>query len=240
MKLDLLFIAAHPDDVELGAAGTILKHKALGKKVGIVDLTRGELGTRGTAEIRDTEAAEAARILDLDVRENIAIRDGFFKNDEEHQLKVIEIIRKYQPEIIITNAYHDRHPDHGRACDLVTDSCFLAGLPKVVTSLNGENQTAHRPRLLLHFIQDTYIKPDIVIDITPYQDKKIEAIKAYKTQFFVEGVELNDPQTYISNPNFLEVIIGRSREFGKSIQVPFAEGFLSKKILGVNSLFDLK
>ena len=240
MKLDLLFIAAHPDDVELGAAGTILKHKALGKKVGIVDLTRGELGTRGTAEIRDKEAEDAAHILDLDVRENIAIRDGFFKNDEEHQLKVIAAIRKYQPEIIITNAYHDRHPDHGRACDLVTESCFLAGLPKINTTLNGANQLAHRPRLLLHFIQDTYIKPDIVIDITPYQDKKIEAIKAYKTQFFVEGVTLNDPQTYISNPNFLEVIIARSREFGKAIQVPFAEGFLSKKILGVDHLFDLK
>jgi len=240
MKLDLLFIAAHPDDVELGAAGTILKHKALGKKVGIVDLTRGELGTRGTADIRDQEAEVAANILGLDVRENIAIRDGFFRNDEEHQLKVIEIIRKYQPEIIITNAYHDRHPDHGRACDLVTESCFLAGLPKIITQLNGENQQAHRPRLLLHFIQDTYIKPDIVIDITPYQDKKIEAIKAYKTQFFVEGINLNEPQTYISNPNFLEVIIARSREFGKSIQVPFAEGFLSKKILGVDNLFDLK
>lgn len=240
MKLDLLFIAAHPDDVELGAAGTILKHKALGKKIGIVDLTRGELGTRGSAEIRDEEATVAADVLGIDVRENIAIRDGFFKNDEEHQLKVIEIIRKYQPEIIITNAYHDRHPDHGRACDLVTESCFLAGLPKIFTELHGENQQAHRPRLLLHFIQDTYIKPDIVIDITAYQDKKIEAIKAYKTQFFVEGIELNDPQTYISNPNFLEVIIGRSREFGKAIQVPFAEGFLSKKILGVENLFDLK
>ncbi len=240
MKLDLLFIAAHPDDVELGAAGTILKHKAIGKKVGIVDLTRGELGTRGTAEIRDQEAENAAHVLSLDVRENIAIRDGFFKNDEEHQLKVIEIIRKYQPEIIITNAYHDRHPDHGRACDLVTDSCFLAGLPKIETKLDDKIQTPHRPRLLLHFIQDTYIKPDIVVDITPFQNKKIEAIKAYKTQFFVEGVDLNEPQTYISNPNFLEVIIARSREFGKSIQVPFAEGFLSKKILGVDNLFDLK
>lgn len=240
MKLDLLFIAAHPDDVELGAAGTILKHKALGKKVGIVDLTRGELGTRGSAEIRDKEAKDAADILGIDVRENIAIRDGFFKNDEEHQLEVIKIIRKYQPEIIITNAYHDRHPDHGRACDLVTESCFLAGLPKIITNVENETQQAHRPRLLLHFIQDTYIKPDILVDITPYQNKKIEAIKAYKTQFFVEGVKLDEPQTYISNPNFLEVIIARSREFGKSIQVPFAEGFLSKKILGVENLFDLK
>ncbi|MFD1631270.1 bacillithiol biosynthesis deacetylase BshB1 [Pseudopedobacter beijingensis] len=240
MKLDLLFIAAHPDDVELAASGTILKHKAMGKKVGIIDLTRGELGTRGTAEIRDKEAAEAASILGIDVRENLGLKDGFFKNDEEHQKKIIEIIRKYAPEIIITNAYYDRHPDHGRACELVNDSCFLAGLPKIVTTLNGVEQKAHRPRLLLHFIQDTYIKPDIVIDISAFHDQKIKAIQAYKTQFYVEGVTLDDPQTYISNPQFLEVIIGRAREFGKAIQVPFAEGFLSKKILGVGSLFDLE
>lgn len=240
MKIDLLFIAVHPDDVELGAAGTILKHKALGKRVGIVDLTLGELGTRGSAEIRSKEAADAADILGLDIRENLAMRDGFFKNDEEHQLKVIQIIRKYQPEIIVTNAYHDRHPDHGRACDLVNDSCFLSGLKKIKTLHQGNEQDAWRPRLLLHFIQDNYIKPDIVVDITPYHDKKLEAIRAYKTQFFVEGVEIDAPQTYISNPDFIEVIIGRSREFGKSIQVPFAEGFLSKKILGIENLFDLK
>ncbi len=240
MKLDLLFIVAHPDDVELGAAGTILKYKKEGKRVGIIDLTRGELGTRGTAEIRATEAAEAAKILDLDVRENLAIRDGFFKNDEEHQLKVIAAIRKYQPEIVITNAYYDRHPDHGRACDLVTDSCFLAGLPKIETEEFNQQQKAWRPRLLLHLIQDTYIKPDIVIDISDFIEQKMKAIRAYKTQFFVEGVNLNDPQTYISNPAFMDLIIGRSREYGKSIQVQYAEGFLCKKILGVNSLFDLK
>ncbi|RRN77407.1 bacillithiol biosynthesis deacetylase BshB1, partial [Pseudoxanthomonas sp. SGD-10] len=213
-KLDLLFIAAHPDDVELGAAGTVLKHKALGKKVGVVDLTRGELGTRGSAEIRDREAADASRILGLDVRENLAFRDGFFKNDEEHQTKIIEIIRKYQPEIVVTNAYYDRHPDHGRACDLVNDAVFLAGLPKIKTQLGGEEQQAFRPRLLLHFIQDTYIKPDIVIDISEFHDKKLESIRAYKTQFFVEGVSIDDPQTYISNPEFMEVVIGRAREFG--------------------------
>lgn len=240
MKIDLLFIAVHPDDVELGAAGTILKHKALGKTVGIIDLTRGELGTRGSAEIRSKEAKDAAHILGLDLRENLEMRDGFFKNDEEHQLKIIQSIRKYQPEIIITNAYHDRHPDHGRACDLVSDACFLSGLKKIKT-LNQENeQDVWRPRLLLHFIQDNYIKPDIVVDITAYHDKKLDAIRAYRTQFFVEGVNLNAPQTYISNPEFMEVIIGRSREFGKSIQVPFAEGFLSKKILGIENLFDLK
>ncbi len=240
MKLDLLFIAAHPDDVELGAAGIILKYKKQGKKIGIVDLTRGELGTRGSAEIRDQEAASASKILGIDVRENLKFKDGFFKNDEEHQKEVVRIIRKYQPEIIITNAYYDRHPDHGKGSDLVNDSCFLAGLPKVLTENDGIIQDAWRPNLLLHFIQDYIIQPDIVIDISEFMDKKLEAIRAYKTQFYVEGVELDDPQTYISNPEFLEVIIGRAREFGKSIRVPFAEGFLSKKILGVDDLFNLR
>lgn len=240
MKLNLLFIVAHPDDVELGAAGTILKHKREGKTVGIIDLTRGELGTRGTPDTRKQEAADASKILGLDVRENLEIRDGFFKNDEEHQLKVIAAIRKYQPEIVVTNAYHDRHPDHGRACDLVTDSCFLAGLGKIETEENGVGQKPHRPRLLLHLIQDTYIKPDIVIDISEFMDQKLEAIRAYKTQFFVDGVNLNEPQTYISNPAFMDLIIGRTREYGRSIQVAHAEGFLCKKILGVDSLFDLR
>lgn len=240
MKLDLLFIAAHPDDVELSSAGTILKQKKAGKKVGIVDLTRGELGTRGTAEIRDQEAKAAAEILGLDVRENLSFRDGFFKNDEEHQLKVIEVIRKYQPEIVITNAYHDRHPDHGRACELVNDSCFFAGLTKIKTESDGNAQESWRPKLLLHFIQDTYIKPDVVLDISEFMEEKLASIRAYKTQFYVKGVDLDDPQTYISNPAFLDVIKGRASEFGKAIQVPYAEGFLSKKILGVSDLFDLR
>jgi bacillithiol biosynthesis deacetylase BshB1 len=240
MKLDLLFIAAHPDDVELGAAGTILKYKKEGKKVGIVDLTRGELGTRGSAQLRDEEAAEAARILGIDVRENLKFKDGFFKNDEEHQKEVIRIIRKYQPEIIITNAYYDRHPDHGRASELVNDACFFSGLPKIITKNEDVNQEAWRPNLLLHFIQDYLTQPDIVIDISEFMDQKLASIRAYKTQFFVEGVELDEPQTYISNPAFLEVIIGRAREFGKSMRVPFAEGFLSKKILGVDDLFNLR
>lgn len=240
MKLDLLFIAAHPDDVELSSAGTILKHKKLGKKVGVIELTRGELGTRGSAEIREEEAAEAANILGLDVRENLGFKDAFFKNDEEHQKIVIAAIRKYQPEIVITNAYHDRHPDHGRACDLVNEACFFSGLVKIETQEEGEKQIPWRPNLLLHFIQDNYIKPDIVIDITEFMDKKLESIRAYKTQFYVEGVYLDEPETYISNPQFLEVIIGRAREFGKAIKVPFAEGFLSKKILGVDDLFNLR
>ena len=240
MKLDLLIIVAHPDDAELGAGGTILKYTKAGKKVGVIDLTRGELGTRGSADIRDLEAQTAAKILGLAVRENLKFKDGFFNNNEAHQKEVIRVIRKYQPEIVITNAYHDRHPDHGRASELVNDACFLAGLPKIITEEEGVNQSAFRPNLLLHLIQDTYIKPDIVLDISEFMEDKLTAIRAYQTQFFVEGVNLDEPQTYISDPKFLEIVIGRAREFGKSIHVPFAEGFLSKKILGVDDLFNLK
>jgi len=239
LKLDILVLPVHPDDAELGCAGTILKHIAAGKKVGIADLTRGELGTRGTAEIRDKEAAESARILGLAVRENIGLPDGFFQNSSEYQLKVIEVIRKYQPEIIITNAYHDRHPDHGRASELVEASTFLAGLRKVETHFNGELQQAWRPGLVLHFIQDNYIKPDILIDVTEHWNKKVESIHAFGSQFFNPEWQ-DEPQTYISSPDFIQIVEARAREFGKSIQVKYAEGFTSKKILGVSSLFDLK
>jgi bacillithiol biosynthesis deacetylase BshB1 len=239
IKLDILVLPVHPDDAELGCAGTLLKHIAAGKKVGIADLTRGELGTRGSAEIREQEAAESARILGLSVRENIGIPDGFFENTKEYQLKVIETIRKYQPEIIITNAYHDRHPDHGRANELVEASAFLSGLRKIETYVNGKLQQAWRPDLVLHFIQDNYIKPDILIDVTDYCDNKIESILAYGSQFYNPEWE-NEPQTYISSPEFIQVIEARAREFGKSIQVKFAEGFTSRKILGVDSLFDLR
>jgi len=238
-KLDILVLSVHPDDAELGCAGTILKHIEAGKRVGIVDLTQGELGTRGSAEIRALEAAEAGRILGLSVRENIGIPDGFFQNTREYQLKVIEAIRKYQPEIIITNAYHDRHPDHGRASDLVEASAFLSGLRKVETFENGELQDAWRASLVLHFIQDNYIQPDILVDITQHWDKKIESIYAYGSQFYNPDWE-GDPQTYISSPEFIQIIESRAREFGKSIGVKYAEGFTSKKILGVDSLFDLR
>jgi bacillithiol biosynthesis deacetylase BshB1 len=224
IKLDILVLPVHPDDAELGCAGTLLKHAAAGKKVGIVDLTRGELGTRGSAEIRDKEADASAKILGLAAR--------------EYQLKVIEVIRKYQPEIIITNAFHDRHPDHGRASELVEASVFLSGLRKIETSLNGTPQQEWRPRLLLHFIQDMYIRPDIVIDVTPWWDKKIGSIHAFGSQFFNPDWE-NEPQTYISTPEFIQVVEARAREFGKTIGVKFAEGFTSRKVLGVGSLFDL-
>ncbi len=239
IKLDILVLPVHPDDAELGCSGTILKEVALGKKVGIVDLTRGELGTRGTPEIRAKEAEASSTILGLAVRGNLAIPDGFFENSKEYQLKVITAIRKYQPEIIITNAYHDRHPDHGRASKLVEDAVFLSGLRKIETLDAGNSQDAWRPKLLLHFIQDNYIHPDIVIDVTAYWGKKVDSINAFSSQFFNPEWE-GEPQTYISSPEFIAVIEARAREFGKSIGVKYAEGFTSRKILGVDSLFDLK
>lgn len=238
MKLDILVFAVHPDDAELGCSGTIAKHIALGKKVGIVDFTRGELGTRGSAEIRDQEAADSAKILRLSARENLRFRDGFFKNDEQHQLEVVRMIRKYQPEIVFSNALHDRHPDHGRAGDLVNDACFLAGLPKIETRLEDDEQTAWRPRLNFQFIQDRYIKPDIIVDITPYIQVKIDAIKAFKTQFY--NPDHHEQETYISSPEFFESVLGRAREYGKSIGATFAEGFTSRKLLGTDNLFNLR
>lgn len=238
MKLDLLVFAVHPDDAELGCSGTILKHIALGRKVGIIDFTRGELGTRGSAEIRDTEAADSAKIMGLHARENLRFRDGFFENNELHQLEVVKMIRKYQPELVLTNALHDRHPDHGRAGDLAHDACFLSGLSKIKTEIDGLGQEAWRPRLVLQYIQDRYIQPDIIIDITPYFETKIAAIKAFKTQFF--NPDLEEPDTYISSPEFFESLIGRAREFGKSVGATYGEGFTSRKLLGVDDLFNLR
>ena len=238
MKLDILVLAVHPDDAELGCSGTILKHIALGKKVGIVDFTRGELGTRGTAETRDAEAADSANILGLHARENLRFKDAFFKNDEAHQLEVIRMIRKYQPEMIFSNALRDRHPDHGRAGDLANDACFLSGLPKIKTVDNELEQEAWRPRLNFQYIQDYYIQPDIIVDITPFMDTKLKAIQAFKTQFY--NPEEEAPSTYISSPEFFESVIGRAREFGKSIGATYGEGFTSRKLLGIDNLFDLR
>lgn len=238
MKLDLLVLAVHPDDAELGCSGTIIKHIAQGKKVGIVDFTQGELGTRGTVETRAEESKIASAIMGIHARENIGIRDGFFKNDEEHQLEVVRMIRKYQPEIILTNALYDRHPDHGRASDLSNDAIFLSGLRRIETTLEGNAQQPWRPRLTLQYIQDTYIKPDIIVDISEQMEQKIEAIRAFKTQF--DSPSENEPQTYISTPAFLQTVIARAREMGKNIGAEYGEGFTSRKLLGVDNLFDLR
>ena len=232
MKLDLLVFGAHPDDVELSCSGTLLVEKMKGKKVGIVDLTRGELGTRGTPETRKQEAIDAAAIMQIDIRENLEMADGFFKNDEEHQRKIITALRKYQPEIVLCNAPADRHPDHGRAADLVYTASFLSGLIKIETQ-NNSLQKPWRPKYVFNYIQDKYIEPNFVVDITNVFDKKIEAIKAYKTQFY--NPESKEPDTYISSPEFLESIIYRSKMFGKLIGVKYAEGFLSKKMIGIQS-----
>jgi len=240
-KLDLLVITVHPDDAELGCGGTIIKHVRMGKRVGVVDLTRGELGTRGTAESRDQEARQAAEILGLAIRENLGMRDGFFHNDETHQLQVIQPIRKYRPDIVISNALVDRHPDHGRAGDLVNDSVFLAGLRKIETlDDDGTPQSPHRPRLLLQLIQDYYIKPDIAVDVTSFWADKISAIKAYRSQFHSDTYASDEPETYISKPDFLEYIEGRAREYGKYIGAKYAEGFTCRRLLGIDDLFVLK
>lgn len=230
MKLDILAFAVHPDDAELGCSGTLLVEKMNGKKTGIIDLTQGELGTRGNATLRKKEAATAAKILQLDVRENLKMADGFFKNDEAHQRKIITVIRRYRPEIIFCNAPEDRHPDHGRSAQLVEDAAFLSGLRKIKTTDKGKQQEAWRPKYVFNYIQDRYLQPDFVIDISDAMDKKIESVKAFGTQF--HNPKLNEPQTYISTPDFLESIIYRSKMFGKMIGVQYAEGFISKKMIG--------
>jgi N-acetylglucosamine malate deacetylase 1 len=236
MKLDILAFGVHPDDIELSCAGAILVEKENEKKVGIIDLTRGELGTRGNARSRKEEAKNSAAILGADVRENLEMADGFFKNDKENQVKIIKVLRTYRPEIILCNAPEDRHPDHGRSADLVNDAAFLSGLMKIETrDGNGNLQEAWRPKYVFHYIQDIYLKPAFVIDISGVFDKKIEAIEAFSTQFYNPEAGDKEPQTYISSPEFLESVINRSKMFGRMIGVKYAEGFLSKKMIGVKS-----
>lgn len=237
MKLDILAIGVHPDDVELSCAGTILKHIELGKTVGILDLTLGELGTRGNATIRTQEAMRAASILGVSVREQLNMADGFFENNETNQRLIIEVIRKYQPELILCNAISDRHPDHGRAAKVTADACFYSGLLKVETKENNTIQKPWRPKAVYHYIQDNFIEPDFVIDVTPYNDKKMESIMAYSSQFFDPNSK--EPQTPISSKNFIDYINAKARLFGRSINVDFAEGFTVNRYIGVNNLFDL-
>ena len=237
MKLDILAFGAHPDDVELGCAGTIAKEISFGKKVGIVDLTRGELGTRGSAEIRDKESAEAAKILGVSVRENLRMRDGFFTNDEQHQLAVIEMIRKYRPDIVLCNAVDDRHIDHGKRRKLVSDACFLSGLRRIETEIDGQSQTAWRPKAVYHYIQWKDLRPDFVVDITGFTDVRKQAIMAYSSQFYDPNT--NEPETPIATKTFFESLYGRSQDLGRLIGTEHAEGFTVERYVAVNSLSDL-
>lgn len=237
MKLDILVLAAHPDDAELGCGGTIAKHIALGLKVGIVDLTQGELGTRGTPETRKAEAEEASKILGLTVRENLGLADGFFQNTKEDQLKVVTVVRKFQPEIVLANAVRDRHPDHGRGAELIYDACFLAGLIKVETTFNGAPQKAWRPKNIYHFIQSQSLLPDFIVDITEHWDVKLESILAYKTQFYDPNNK--EPNTYISSPAFLKMVESRHIEQGHAIGVKYGEGFTVRRPMGVKNILEL-
>lgn len=238
MKLHILAIAAHPDDVELGCGGTLTKHALMGQNVGVLDLTEGELGTRGSVADRYAEAAKAANIMGLAVRENAKIRDGFFKNDEEHQRHIIHFIRKYQPEIVLANAPEDRHPDHGRGFQLVSDACFLSGLRKIETfNEDGSPQAAWRPKRVFSFIQDRQLEPTFIVDISTTFNAKMEAIKAYSSQFYQSGS--NEPITYIATQNFTEQIVSRDALMGKKIGTQFGEGFISVNIPGVRSLDQL-
>ncbi|AEH02034.1 bacillithiol biosynthesis deacetylase BshB1 [Lacinutrix sp. 5H-3-7-4] len=238
MKLDILAFGAHPDDVELGAGGTLCKAIAQGKKVGVVDLTRGELGTRGTAETRDQEAADAAKIMGVAVRENLNFADGFFINDKTHQLEIIKMIRKYQPEIVLCNAIDDRHIDHGKGSRLVSDACFLSGLIKIETFINDELQEKWRPKLVYHYIQWKNIEPDFVVDISNFIEQKQEAVNAYGTQFF--NSKSNEPETPITSKSFIDSVNYRARDLGRLVGVEYAEGFTVERYVTVDSLFDLK
>ena len=238
MKLDILAFGAHPDDVELGCGATIAKEISLGKRVGIVDLTRGELGTRGSAEIRDEEAAKAAEILGVSVRENLNFRDGFFLNDEVHQLEIIKMVRKYQPEIVLCNAIDDRHIDHGKGSELVSDACFLSGLRRIETFLEGINQIEWRPKLVYHYIQWKNIEPDFVVDVSEFMQKKIDAVMAYSSQFYDPNSK--EPASPIATKNFTESVEYRAKDLGRLVFADYAEGFTVERYVAVNSLADLK
>ena len=231
-KLDILAFGAHPDDVELGCGATVSKHVSLGKKVGIIDLTRGELGTRGSAELRDKEAAKAAAILGVELRENMSFKDGFFTNDESHQMELVKVIREYRPEIVLCNAAFDRHPDHGKGSDLISDACFLAGLRKVETG-----QEAWRPKSVYHYIQFKPIEPDFVVDVSDYMEQKIEAVQAYASQFFDPNSQ--EPETIISSQGFLDSVKYRASDLGRLSGVKYAEGFTVEKLLAIDSLDSL-
>lgn len=234
MKLDILVFGAHPDDAELGCGATIAKEVSLGKKIGIVDLTRGELGTRGSADLRDIEAANAAKILGVSVRENLCFADAFFTNDKKHQLEIIKMIRKYKPEIVLCNAIDDRHIDHPKGSDLVSNACFLSGLLKIETEIEGKQQEKWRPKQVYHYIQWKNIEPDFVIDVTGFIDKKEKAVLAYTSQFY--DADSKEPETPITSKNFIDSINYRARDLGRLIGVEYAEGYTSERYVAVENL----
>jgi bacillithiol biosynthesis deacetylase BshB1 len=236
-KLDILAVGVHPDDIELGCSGTLLKHIALGKTCGVLDLTKGELGSRGSVELREIEAKKSAKVLGLDCRISLDLEDGYFENNFDSQKKIIEVLRMYKPELVLANAVSDRHPDHGRAAKLVADACFYSGLSKIETTYNGIKQESWRPKAVYHYIQDHTLKPDFVVDVSPYADKKQEAIMCFSSQFY--NPNSNEPQTPISSPEFLESVFSKMSIFGRAIGVRYAEGFTVNRYIGVNNLFDL-
>ncbi|MBI1837106.1 MAG: bacillithiol biosynthesis deacetylase BshB1 [Flavobacteriia bacterium] len=237
MKLNILAFAAHPDDIELAASGTLMKHIEAGKKVGIIDLTQGELGSRGTIESRYDEALEASKIMGIHFRGNLKMADGFFEHSKENLIQIIEQIRRFKPEIILANAIDDRHPDHPKASKLVSEACFLAGLRKIETKWDHKIQEVHRPKFVYHYIQDIYLKPDFIVDVSEYYDQKMKAIKAYKTQFY--NPQSKEPQTPISGQDFLDSVEARMIQFGRVIQTKYGEGFTTERTIGVNDFFDL-
>ncbi len=237
MKLDILVIAAHPDDAELSAGGTIIANVAKGRKVGIVDLTRGEMGTRGTPEIRLKEAAAAAEIMGVTLRDNLEFEDAFFTNDREHQLAIVRKIRAYQPELVIANAVSDRHPDHGKGSALISQACFISGLKRVETEVDGVQQEAWRPKNVYHMIQSNFIDPDFVVDVSDHWEKKMAAVRAYKSQFF--DPDNKEPDTFISTPAFMNLIESRGVEMGQPVGFSYAEGFTIEKRMGIKDLFEL-
>ena len=237
MKLDILAIGAHPDDVELSCAGTILKHISLGKSCGILDLTMGELGTRGSGGLRLREAADAAKILGVRVRDNLKMEDGFFENDKKHQIEIIKKIRHYQPDIIFCNALSDRHPDHGRGAKLASEACFYSGLVKIETAFDGFKQEAWRPKAIYHYIQDHQLKPDFVVNVTDFVDKKMEAISAFKSQFY--NPDSNEPESPISSKNFFDLVKSKMMVFGRDAGFNYAEGFNVARTIGVDNIFNL-
>ena len=238
-KLDILVVAAHPDDAELGCGGTIAKQISLGYKVGVLDLTRGELGTRGTPEIRDKEASASAKIMKLTVRENLGLPDGYLKNDRDHQQPIIQVIRKYQPDIILANAIADRHPDHGKAANLVYDASFLSGLSKIETKNGGKQQAAWRPKSFYHYIQSQWLRPNFIVDVSDFWEIKMQAINAYKSQVY-SPEKSDEPETYISSKSFMEMVEARAKDFGDAIGARYGEGFTSRRFLGINNLFDIR